>query len=93
MSAVVSDVARAILDGTPVDWQAVESTADETERPIFEELTTSRRPLSTSIGSAAPNRHRRRRHGAIFAFSSLSAAAHLDTCSVPGIHVSTAKLR
>ena len=34
----VRDLARAILDGTPVDWQAVESTADETERPIFEQL-------------------------------------------------------
>lgn len=34
----VRDLARAILDGTPVDWQAVESTANETERPIFEQL-------------------------------------------------------
>ena len=34
----VRDLARAILDGTPVDWQAVESAAHETERPIFEEL-------------------------------------------------------
>ena len=32
------DLARAILDGTPVDWRAVESTANETERPIFERL-------------------------------------------------------
>jgi serine/threonine protein kinase/tetratricopeptide (TPR) repeat protein len=35
---IVSDLARAILDGTPVDWRAVESTANETERPIFEQL-------------------------------------------------------
>jgi eukaryotic-like serine/threonine-protein kinase len=35
---VLSDLARAILDGTPVDWRAVESTANETERPIFEQL-------------------------------------------------------
>jgi eukaryotic-like serine/threonine-protein kinase len=35
---VVSDLARAILDGTPVDWRRVESTANETERPIFEQL-------------------------------------------------------
>jgi serine/threonine-protein kinase len=34
----VRDLARAILDGTPVDWQAVESTADASERPIFEQL-------------------------------------------------------
>jgi len=34
----VSDLARAILDGTPVDWQAVESTADDSERSIVEEL-------------------------------------------------------
>jgi serine/threonine-protein kinase len=32
------DLARAILDGTPLDWRAVESTANETERPIFEQL-------------------------------------------------------
>jgi serine/threonine-protein kinase len=35
---VVIDLARAILDGTPVDWQAAESTADENERPIVEQL-------------------------------------------------------
>ena len=35
---IVSEIARAILDGTPVDWRALESTAEETERPIFEEL-------------------------------------------------------
>ena len=35
---IVSDLARAILDGTPVDWRAVESTAHETERPILEQL-------------------------------------------------------
>jgi serine/threonine-protein kinase len=34
----VRDLARAILEGTPVDWQAVESTANESERPIFEQL-------------------------------------------------------
>jgi len=33
-----NDLARAILDGTPVDWQAVESTADESERSIVDEL-------------------------------------------------------
>jgi serine/threonine protein kinase len=35
---IVSDLARAILDGTPVDWPAVESTAHESERPPFEQL-------------------------------------------------------
>ena len=35
---MVSDLARAILDGTPVDWPAVESTAHESERPLFEQL-------------------------------------------------------
>jgi eukaryotic-like serine/threonine-protein kinase len=34
----LTDLARAILEGTPVDWRAVESTADDSERPIFEEL-------------------------------------------------------
>ena len=35
---IVSDLARAILDGAPVDWPAVESTAHESERPLFEQL-------------------------------------------------------
>jgi len=35
---VVSDLARAILDGTPVDWRAAESTAHDSERPILDEL-------------------------------------------------------
>jgi serine/threonine-protein kinase len=35
---IVSDLARAILDGTPVDWRAVDSTAHETERPLFDQL-------------------------------------------------------
>jgi len=35
---IVNDLACAILDGTPVDWRAVESTAHETERPILEQL-------------------------------------------------------
>jgi len=34
----ITDLARAILEGTPVDWRAVESTADDSERSILEEL-------------------------------------------------------
>lgn len=34
----ITDLARAILEGTPVDWPAVESTADHSERPILEKL-------------------------------------------------------
>jgi eukaryotic-like serine/threonine-protein kinase len=43
---VATDLARAILDGTPVDWHAVESTANETDRAIFEQL----RLLATLVG-------------------------------------------
>jgi serine/threonine protein kinase/tetratricopeptide (TPR) repeat protein len=34
----LDELAGAILDGTSVDWRTVESTADETERPLVEEL-------------------------------------------------------
>jgi serine/threonine-protein kinase len=34
----INDLVRAILEGTPVDWPAVESTADESGRTILEEL-------------------------------------------------------
>ena len=34
----VSGLARAILDAEPVDWRAVDSTANETERPLLEQL-------------------------------------------------------
>ena len=34
----INDLARAILEGTPVNWPAVESTADESARTILEEL-------------------------------------------------------
>ena len=51
----VNDVARAILDGTSVDWQAIESTANETERPLLDQL----RLLATLAGF-----HREQRAGA-----------------------------
>ena len=34
----VTDLAGAILDGAPVDWRTVQSTANETERPLLEQL-------------------------------------------------------
>jgi len=34
----ITDLARAILEGTPVDWRGVESTADDSERSILDEL-------------------------------------------------------
>ena len=34
----VADLAAAILDGTPVDWRTVQSTANETERQLLEQL-------------------------------------------------------
>jgi serine/threonine-protein kinase len=36
----VGDLARAILDGAPVDWPEVESSAHESERPLIEQLRT-----------------------------------------------------
>jgi len=34
----VTDLAGAILDGTPVDWPTAQSTANEIERPLLEQL-------------------------------------------------------
>ena len=35
---LVSDLARAVLDGTPIDWPAAESNADDANRPVLAEL-------------------------------------------------------
>ena len=35
---LVPDVAGAVLDGTPIDWAAAESSADEANRPLLAEL-------------------------------------------------------
>ncbi len=34
----LDELAGAILDGTSVDWRTVQSIANETERPLVEEL-------------------------------------------------------
>jgi hypothetical protein len=34
----LDELAGAILDGTSVDWRTVQSLANETERPLVEEL-------------------------------------------------------
>jgi TolB-like protein len=34
----VAELAGAVLDGTPIDWAAAESTADESDRPLLEQL-------------------------------------------------------
>ena len=31
---LLADSAGAILDGTPIDWDAAESSADDSERPL-----------------------------------------------------------
>ena len=73
----VRDLARAILDGTPVDWRAVESTANETECPLLEQL----RLLATLVdfhreqratGEPAP---RAKRWGHLRVFESLGSGA------------------
>ena len=35
---LLADLAGAILDGTPIDWDAAESSADEAERPLVAHL-------------------------------------------------------
>ena len=35
---LVTDLARAVLDGTPIDWAGAESSADEANRPVLAEL-------------------------------------------------------
>jgi eukaryotic-like serine/threonine-protein kinase len=34
----VAELAGAVLDGTPIDWAAVESRADEADRPLIDQL-------------------------------------------------------
>jgi serine/threonine protein kinase/tetratricopeptide (TPR) repeat protein len=34
----VRDLVRAILDGTSVDWETIQSTADDTDRPLLDKL-------------------------------------------------------
>ncbi len=35
---LISDLAGAILDGTPIDWASAESCADDTQRPLLDQL-------------------------------------------------------
>lgn len=35
---LVTDLARAVLDGTPIDWAGAESSAEESNRPVLAEL-------------------------------------------------------
>ena len=35
---LIPDLASAVLDGTPIDWAAAESSADEANRPVLAEL-------------------------------------------------------
>lgn len=37
-SGLAADLAGAILDGTPIDWESAESSADETVRGLIEQL-------------------------------------------------------
>jgi serine/threonine-protein kinase len=39
-AAFLDDVAGAILDGTPVDWNSVDSVAEQTDQPLVEQLKT-----------------------------------------------------
>jgi len=38
---LVPDLARAVLDGTPIDWAGAESSADEASRPLLAELAAN----------------------------------------------------
>ena len=64
---LVPDLARAVLDGTPIDWAGAESSADEASRPVLAELRVlaaladvhRRLPLHDQT---APHDRRSRRH-------------------------------
>ena len=96
----LDDLAGAILDGTPIDWAAAESSADEADRALLDQLQTAggrrrrspRRPApppSEPIAVAA----QATRSGAISACSSASGAARSARCIAPGIRGSIARSR
>lgn len=61
---LIGGLAAAILDGAPIDWASVESSADGAERPLLDELrllaTVAKlhRRLPLSWPAAVPERHR-----------------------------------
>ena len=61
---LVPDLAGAVLDGTPIDWAAAESSADEANRPLLARAQSarhSRRPSPSSPASPGScDAHRRR---------------------------------
>ena len=85
----VHELAGAILDGSPIDWQLADSGAGDTDRTLIEQLRVlaaladvHRRPLEegTALGSGVP-----------FVFSSQSDEALSDRCIAPGTPGSTGK--
>ena len=57
-AALLEDVAGAILDGTPVDWNSLESRADQIDQTLVEQLKmlatlrlVARRTSSRRVGN------------------------------------------
>ena len=104
---LVDDLADAILDGTPIDWAAAESSPEGTARPLVSqlrvlaavaELHRGTPPMTSTLsGSPRPAWSRRLRTrlstGVIFGSSSRSAGARSERCTAPGIRGSIAKSR
>jgi TolB-like protein/Flp pilus assembly protein TadD/predicted Ser/Thr protein kinase len=69
---LVAEIAGAILDGTPVDWASVESSANPTERSFLEHLRVvaavadiHRQPFVTTATSSVPRLDEPGSHGAM----------------------------
>ena len=106
---LVDDLADAILDGTPIDWAAAESSPDGTARPLVSQLRVlaavadapsryhAERPSTLSRDHRRPAWSRRLRTrlccGVIFGSSSGSAGARSERCTAPGIRGLIAKSR
>ena len=101
---LVDDLADAILDGTPIDWAAAESSSEGTARPLVRQLRVLAAvaelhrgtPPSTSTLSQSPSAWSRIAsawRGVIFGSSSRSAGARSERFTAPGIRGSIAKSR
>ena len=104
---LVDDLADAILDGTPIDWEAAESSPEGTRRPLLRqlrvlaavaELHRGPPPSTSTLSQVTPSAWSRRLRtrlstGVIFGSSSRSARARSENFTAPGIRGSIAKSR
>ena len=82
--ALLEDVAAAVLDGAPINWDLVESKVHESDRSNPREAESARHHQGRAPRGAASDRTRRPKTGARSALSNLWGTAHSATCIAPG---------